>query len=366
MGSVKILIVDDDRVLRETFSSLLEEEGYTVECAPDGVTALRLLREKKYDITFIDLKMPKMDGISLLSKIKEEKIDTIPIMITGYGTIESAVEAMKEGAYDYIRKPFEMKRIKECIQEALGKKRFHNNVNSAINTVDPLSLVKDLGKTSPVLCVTHDKEICKEIPNATCIHVSEKGGDLHPRDLYRLNDIITIFSRKNPKSVIFIDCLNELLNVHRWENIFTTLSKLITELSESGVRFVISMPETEASTPLEKELTHLITEKHIQPLSDCLANPLRRKIIRFLRKEKKAPFSVLMQSVGEIESPKLSFHLRRLSQEGIITKDGESYALTKSGHLISETLDKLESDLAKDPQSAVALFYRLTPDEKEK
>lgn len=355
---MKVLVVDDDRVLRETFSSLLEEEGYMVECAPNGAEALALLKKERFDITFLDLKMPKMNGIELLAKMKEERMDTIPIMITGYATVESAVEAMKNGAYDYVQKPFEMKRIRETIRTAVNEKSFKNGVSTAFDKVDPFELVRELSKSMPVLSLTTLKDTkCKGNPNVNCVYVSEKEGDIHARDLYRVSDVITIFAKKNPKCVICINCLGELLKAHDWKNVFGVLSKLITELTPTGVRFVIALdPEIVDKEP-QKDLIHLVTEKHIQPISNCLANPIRRDIIRILKREKKAPFSIIMHGVGEIESPKLSFHLRRLLTDGVISKDGEEYRLTTSGYLISETLDSLELNLAKNPQSAISLFY---------
>jgi CheY-like chemotaxis protein/DNA-binding HxlR family transcriptional regulator len=355
---VKVLVVDDDRVLRETFSSLLEDEGYSVGCASNGVEALHVLQKEKYDITFLDLKMPKLNGLELLSKIKEEGIDTIPIMITGYATIESAVEAMRNGAYDYVQKPFEMKRIREAIGNALSERSFKNGVSTAFDKVDPFALVKELSKNLPALSLTTVGDTrCKANPNVNCVYVGEKDGDIHARDLYRVSDVITIFAKKNPKSLVFINCLGELLTAHEWKDIFGVISKLILELSPTGVRFVIALDPESVDREPQQDLIHLVTEKHIQPISNCLANPIRRDIIRILKKERKAPFSVIMHGVGEIESPKLSFHLRRLLTDGIIAKDGEEYKLTTSGYLISETLDTLEFNLAKDPQGAITLFY---------
>jgi len=101
-----ILIVDDEKAIRKTLSEILSFEGYRIDEAGDGEEGFRKFRDKEYDVILCDIKMPKMDGIEFLDKAKELNPDIPIIMISGHGTIETAVEAVKKGAYDYISKPF--------------------------------------------------------------------------------------------------------------------------------------------------------------------------------------------------------------------------------------------------------------------
>ncbi len=104
---IRILIVDDEMIVRSSLKSWLEEDGYPIDTAASAEDALKMLQDHQYAILLLDIKMPGMDGIELLRRVKQVNPEVEVIMITAYATIESAVEAMKIGAFDYITKPFE-------------------------------------------------------------------------------------------------------------------------------------------------------------------------------------------------------------------------------------------------------------------
>ena len=116
----KILVVDDERSIRSTLRDILEYEKYKVDDAENGNDALEMLAEQEYDAILLDIKMPQMDGMEVLDKILE-KYDTPVIMISGHGNIDTAVEAIKKGAYDYIAKPLDLNRLLVSIRNALDK-----------------------------------------------------------------------------------------------------------------------------------------------------------------------------------------------------------------------------------------------------
>jgi len=115
----KILLVDDDTSLRKVLEFNLEQEGYCVISASDGREALELFDEHDPDLVITDIKMPGMDGIDLLKQIKRRDVERLIIVVTAFGTIESAIEAMKLGAYDYITKPFNRDELKLVVRKAL-------------------------------------------------------------------------------------------------------------------------------------------------------------------------------------------------------------------------------------------------------
>jgi len=102
-----ILVVDDEEIVRDSLASWLEEDGYRVDTAPDGQTALARLREQAYAVLLVDLKMPGMDGLQVLAQARTLQPDAPVIIMTAYATVDTAVQAMKQGAYDYLVKPFE-------------------------------------------------------------------------------------------------------------------------------------------------------------------------------------------------------------------------------------------------------------------
>lgn len=116
----KLLVIDDERSIRNTLREILEYEGYQMDDAPDGPTALQLASAEKYDVILCDIKMPQMDGIEVLDKLLAMN-DTPVVMISGHGNIETAVDAIKRGAYDYISKPLDLNRLLITIRNAMEK-----------------------------------------------------------------------------------------------------------------------------------------------------------------------------------------------------------------------------------------------------
>jgi DNA-binding NtrC family response regulator len=120
-NKVKMLIVDDERVALKNLEHVMKKEGYEVTGTESGQNALRLLEEQQFDIVLTDLRMEKVDGMQILKKSQELYPDSEIIMITGYATLESAVESMKKGAFHYIAKPFKLDLVRKVVQEAIEK-----------------------------------------------------------------------------------------------------------------------------------------------------------------------------------------------------------------------------------------------------
>lgn len=118
----RILVVDDEESIREFLEIMLRKEGYEVTCAEDGQKALDVLKKKSFDMVISDMQMPNMTGMELLKATKEQYPDTTFMMITAFGTAETAVEAMKLGAYDYLTKPFKIDEVRLNIANALRSK----------------------------------------------------------------------------------------------------------------------------------------------------------------------------------------------------------------------------------------------------
>ncbi|MGB0403036.1 MAG: sigma-54-dependent transcriptional regulator [Salibacteraceae bacterium] len=116
-----ILVVDDEKSIRNSLKDVLEYEGHTVEEAEDGLAGLSLVRKNDYDLILCDIKMPKLDGNDFLEMSLESKPDSTIIMISGHGTIETAVNSIKKGAYDYLPKPLDLNRLLVIIRNGLAK-----------------------------------------------------------------------------------------------------------------------------------------------------------------------------------------------------------------------------------------------------
>jgi DNA-binding NtrC family response regulator len=118
-SKISILVVDDERGLCAGVQEALKREGYLVDAANEAPGALRLIGERLYNLVITDMKMPELSGLQLLKEARQKSRDTMFILMTAYGTVESAVEAMKEGAYDYLSKPLDMQRLRALVVKAL-------------------------------------------------------------------------------------------------------------------------------------------------------------------------------------------------------------------------------------------------------
>jgi len=117
--TAKILVIDDEKLIRWTLQDVLGREGYEVITAESGEVGLKLMEEELPDLVLLDLRLPRMDGMEVLERIKKIEPEALVIILTAHGTVESAVEAMKKGAYDYLNKPFELAETRLIIKKAL-------------------------------------------------------------------------------------------------------------------------------------------------------------------------------------------------------------------------------------------------------
>jgi DNA-binding NtrC family response regulator len=179
-SKVNILIVDDEEIVRESLASWLEEDGYEVASAENGPRALERLPEKDWNLAMVDLKMPGMDGIQLMDEIRKIKPETIVIIMTAYATVDTAVQAMKKGAYDYIVKPFNpedlsltirkiiehQKLVRENLylrKELKKQYRLHDMVSKNHKMIEIFELVKTVAKSNSIVLVQGESGTGKEL-----------------------------------------------------------------------------------------------------------------------------------------------------------------------------------------------------------
>ncbi len=122
-----ILIVDDEKNILQTLAPILQDEGYEISTAENGTDALRLVREESPVVVLLDIWLPDIDGIEVLKKIKEQQPEVIVIMMSGHGTIETAVKATKLGAYDFIEKPLSMEKVSLIVKHAIDRQRLEED-----------------------------------------------------------------------------------------------------------------------------------------------------------------------------------------------------------------------------------------------
>lgn len=154
---MNILIIDDERSIRNSLKEILGDEGYEVDVAEDGMAALSMVDKEKYNVIFCDIKMPGMDGTEVLDKMVAEGIDAAIVMISGHGDIDTAVECIKKGAFDYIQKPLDLNRILITIKNASEKAKIISENKTLKKKVYGQKMI---GESEPV---RHVKDIIAKV-----------------------------------------------------------------------------------------------------------------------------------------------------------------------------------------------------------
>ncbi len=163
-SNIKILVVDDEQGLCAGIREALQREGYVVDASTDSSAALKMAQDRLYNLVISDIKMPGLSGLELLTQVRAQHRDTIFILMTAYGTVESAVEAMKQGAYDYLPKPLDMKRLRALVQKALEFQAVvaeNNELRQRLQTQSEPSLL--VGNSEPMRAVAR---LCTEVASS--------------------------------------------------------------------------------------------------------------------------------------------------------------------------------------------------------
>jgi hypothetical protein len=167
-----ILVIDDEKSIRKALSEILINEGYKVDEAVDGLEGYNLIKTKKYNCVLCDIKMPRLDGMEMLDKLLVEKIDVPVIMISGHGTLDNAVEAVKKGAFDFVSKPPDLNRLLITIRNAIEKCSLVSETKNLKRKVGGLQEI--IGQSEPIIEIK--KTIEKVAPTEARILITGDNG----------------------------------------------------------------------------------------------------------------------------------------------------------------------------------------------
>jgi DNA-binding NtrC family response regulator len=263
--NAKILIIDDEKIALKNLEHVMKKEGYIVVATQSGQNALKLLEEQSFDVVLTDLRMEKVDGMQILKKCHELYPDTEVIMITGFATLETAVETMKHGAFYYISKPFKLDEVRKVVKEAVEKVRLKNENRQLREQIENYQ-----GK---VKIITQDVKIQKLLETARQIATTDcnillSGESGTGKELFAR--YIHYSSNRSEGAFFAINCgafTEELLSNELFgheKGAFTgatSMKKGLTEMASGGTLFLDEI--TEMPPSMQVKLLRVIQEKEV-------------------------------------------------------------------------------------------------------
>jgi DNA-binding NtrC family response regulator len=284
---MKIMIVDDEEIVRVSFLHWFKKLGHIVDTAASGFEALEKLEDKPFEVMFVDIKMPGMDGIELLGKVKEEYPDVIVIIITAYGTIETAVTAMKMGATDYLLKPFKPEQLSLVMEKIIQQQKFISQYEYMKGRLEEITRFENIIGQSPAM-----QEVFSIIPevaesDASILITGETGTG---KEL--VAKAVHAKSRRNHLPFIAINCgaipdtllESELFGYERGAFTGATYSrKGFLEVVSGGTLFLDEIGEI--SEKMQVDLLRVLEERKITRVGDREPIDLDFRLISATRKD---------------------------------------------------------------------------------
>jgi YesN/AraC family two-component response regulator len=331
-----------------------------------GQMALKSVEEEDYDIALVDLRMPKMNGIEVLKELKSIKPSLYVIIITAYASIETAIEAMKLGAFDYIRKPFKSKDLNAIINKVVEEDKFGRSLikqKSMKSEKDVFASFsrESKGKKAMGLTIKKPEDILKkfrlqDIP-LFWITLKEKGKKcIKPNELDRMYRIINSFMKKEHEIVVLIHGIEILIKHNPKKSLNEFLVKLNEIIKKNNSILIISANLQDMDKEELSGLEDFLNENYTQQMSEALANPIRRGVLRYLANVKNASFTEILKNIYENDSAKFSFHIKKLTSYGVIIKNGKGmYSLTKRGNNLLSILKNIEGERKEESNSLLVI-----------
>ena len=296
----RVLVVDDEVLIRDILADFLGLEGYIVRTAPDGVAALEALKWSRFDLVISDLKMPRMGGLELLEAMKRVSPSTLTVIMTGFGTVETAIDAMKRGAYDYVLKPFKMEEVIHIVQRGIEKQRL---------TAENMRLkeVVSLYSVSEAITASLSLEDVLETIGNTAIHETKvdavavwlmDGSGKFARRHYRFSDQLGLEGKSGSLNAELIaQCLMDSQN--------------LVEQGTNALRFFLTVPEI----PIESLL--IVPLKVSRRLLGWIALASFSHMLRFDEGHRKLFTIIGARAAASIENVRLYEDLQATFQQTI-------------------------------------------------
>jgi len=265
MEDHEILFVDDEKAILSLVEEYLSRQGYCLTVTDDGLKALQLIKERNFDIVFTDLRMPQVNGMELLTAVKEYRPETEVIIVTGHGSIESAIEALKHGSYDYLQKPIKLERLKILIDRIIETKKFQKMLK---NRLKEKCRYQGLVGLSPIMTKIYDviDRISQSSPTVLIQGESGTGKEVVARVIHQN-------SERRDKPFIPVNCgaiVEGLLESELFGHMKGAFTGALSdkmglfEASEGGTIFLDEIAEISPS--VQVKLLRVLQDRRIRPV----------------------------------------------------------------------------------------------------
>ncbi|MHB1931724.1 MAG: ArsR/SmtB family transcription factor [Thermoplasmata archaeon] len=328
---VRLLVVDDNAVFREELGGLLEGEGHSVALAASGSKALEILATQPADVVLTDLKMPRMGGLALLTQITGAYPEILVVVITGYATIDTAVEAMRLGAFDYLPKPCRIEKVRQVLERAEQERRFRARPGT---TGAPGPLLRRWVTREGRRVLRVAPGAAGDLPGVTILDARE----VTPVQIQ--TEVDRLLAIPGPVGLL-IEEGERLFERRPREGIERFVTDLVDRMRPRGPLVILfdSAQMTEADA---RFLRTALGEPDTGRVLALLGHPIRRAVLRRVA-QGAVNFGRLMEATGIEDSPKLAFHVGKLVDEGVLAHVDDLYRLTARGRSAVAWLDELDA-----------------------
>ncbi|MFQ5814986.1 MAG: response regulator [Candidatus Hydrothermarchaeaceae archaeon] len=335
----KILVVDDDKVVRVTIANILSKVGYEVDSADSGKAAIEMTKAKKYDVILLDVILPDLNGIEILGEITRTSPSAEVVIITGFGTIEDAVRAVKIGAYDYVCKPFKKDEIHNLVKRALEERKLDEKFQKGSTMEEGVEIFTKMADSGfPTLCITtgDPKELQEryDVPGELIVKLDK---------LNEIMEAINRFIMVNKSAVVLLSGFENLLKKYPTKQLKEFIFEVSNSLTLNRARLIVAYDKASVDSKALENFAHEVSEVQLHPIFNIIASPIRRDLLLYLESQGKSIFTKMQQVLGVENAPNLSFHLRNLKNAGLVDEDSEKrYFLTDSGGEVCKLIKRFE------------------------
>lgn len=346
-------MADDDKVLNNELSESLSDNGFDVIQAFTGKDALKLVESQEIDIVFLDIKMPEMDGIEVLRRAGNRYGHPTFIIMTGFASLNTAIQALKHGAFDYVKKPFQVEDLVDIInriQEERNylKDRLDEPRDYGIRKKMDHGFLETLKKTHNILLVTGEEETAAN-PDGTYSDINVLPLIQTDSNKRKITDLFTIKREINnhilshPRPAVVIDCLGEMVDHYGLDNVGDFVQKSLHDQLPPECRIVLLEGNVSLSQEAKEILSRNAFKFHMDLMFQAISSPIRRDTVIFLSENPECQYSDILRALNIRDSSKLNFHLKRMLGDSLVEKDSYGkYQLSERGRVLANLYLRFE------------------------